>query len=248
MTKKQTGKERVYSAYISTLLFITERSQDWNSSRSGSRSWCRGYRGMLLIGLLPLACSACSLIEPKTTNPGIAPPTLGPPTLITNWENAPQLDLIEAFPQLKLVLCDNSSLCHVDTQNQSVQMTCFQGPRNQWWVFRLQTTHVKLTDTLPLPRAPTIQAQEGNVPCLFSTKDLGLVPQEFHLQGDSGMIACWCHKESCSLWVRPHKFSVQVSHNTRCWVWYLWWKGQMGDGYCISQGSLESQNLWIISK
>jgi hypothetical protein len=38
MTKKQVGEERVYSAYISTLLFITERSQDWNSSRLGSRS------------------------------------------------------------------------------------------------------------------------------------------------------------------------------------------------------------------
>jgi hypothetical protein len=38
MTKKQVGKERVYSAYTSTLLFITKRSQDWNSSRSGSRS------------------------------------------------------------------------------------------------------------------------------------------------------------------------------------------------------------------
>jgi hypothetical protein len=38
MTKKQVGEERVYSAYISTLLFITKGSQDWNSSRSGSRS------------------------------------------------------------------------------------------------------------------------------------------------------------------------------------------------------------------
>ena len=28
MTKKQVGEERVYLAYISTLLFITERSQD----------------------------------------------------------------------------------------------------------------------------------------------------------------------------------------------------------------------------
>jgi hypothetical protein len=31
MTKKQVGEERVYSAYISTLLFITKGSQDWNS-------------------------------------------------------------------------------------------------------------------------------------------------------------------------------------------------------------------------
>jgi hypothetical protein len=38
MTKKQVGEERVYSAYISKLLFITKGSQDWNSSRSGSRS------------------------------------------------------------------------------------------------------------------------------------------------------------------------------------------------------------------
>jgi hypothetical protein len=37
MTKKQVGEERVYSAYTSILLFITKGSQDWNSSKSGSR-------------------------------------------------------------------------------------------------------------------------------------------------------------------------------------------------------------------
>jgi hypothetical protein len=31
MTKKQVGEERVYSAYTSTLLFITKGSQDKNS-------------------------------------------------------------------------------------------------------------------------------------------------------------------------------------------------------------------------
>ena len=103
MTKKQAGEERVYSAYISTLLFITEGSQDWNSSRSGSRSWCRGHGGMFFTGLPPLACSACSLIEPKTTSPEMVPPTRGLSPLITNWENALQLDLMEAFPQLKLL-------------------------------------------------------------------------------------------------------------------------------------------------
>ena len=36
MTKKQVGEERVYSAYISTLLFITKGSQDRNSSRAGT--------------------------------------------------------------------------------------------------------------------------------------------------------------------------------------------------------------------
>jgi hypothetical protein len=38
MTKKQGEEERDYSAYTSILLLITERNQDWNSSRSGSRS------------------------------------------------------------------------------------------------------------------------------------------------------------------------------------------------------------------
>jgi hypothetical protein len=38
MAKKEEGEERVYSAYTSTLLFITKGCQDWSSSRSGSRS------------------------------------------------------------------------------------------------------------------------------------------------------------------------------------------------------------------
>jgi hypothetical protein len=103
MTKKQVGEERVYSAYTPMLLFITKGSRDWNSSRSGSRSWCRGHGGMFLTGLLPLACSACFLIEPKTTSSSMAPPTRGPPPLITNWENTLQLDLMETVPQLKLL-------------------------------------------------------------------------------------------------------------------------------------------------
>jgi hypothetical protein len=37
LTKKQVGEERVYSAYTSTLLFITKGSQDRNSSTSRSR-------------------------------------------------------------------------------------------------------------------------------------------------------------------------------------------------------------------
>jgi hypothetical protein len=38
MAKKEIGEERVYSVYISTLLFITKGNQDWNTSRLGSRS------------------------------------------------------------------------------------------------------------------------------------------------------------------------------------------------------------------
>jgi hypothetical protein len=121
MTKKKVGEERVYSAYTSMLLFITNGSQDWNSSRSGSRSWCRGHRGMFITGLLPLACSASSLIEPKTRLP------------VQRWSHPqgafPTWSLIEKMPYSWIswrhflnwssFLCDNSS-CVKLTQNYPV--------------------------------------------------------------------------------------------------------------------------------
>ena len=121
MTKKQVGVGRVYSAYISTLLFITERSQDWNSSRSGSRSWCRGHGGIFLTGLLPLACSAYSLIDPKITSPEMVPPTRDPPPwsliekMLYSWISWRHI------PNWSSFLCDNSSLCQVDTQTHPMQ-------------------------------------------------------------------------------------------------------------------------------
>ena len=118
MTKKQFGEKRVYSAYTYTFHIAVDhqRMQDCNSSWSGNRSWCRGHGGMFFTGLLPLAYSACSLIESKTTSPEMVPPTRGPSPLITNWENALQLDLMEAFPQLKLLSLWWLQLCQVDTK------------------------------------------------------------------------------------------------------------------------------------
>jgi len=122
-TKNQVGEERVYSAYTSTLLFITKENQDWNSSMSGSSSWCRDHGGMLL-ACFPMACSACFLIEPKTTSPKMLQSTMG-------W-TLPPWSLVEKisyswvswrhFLNWDCFFCDNSSLCQVDTQNQWVQM------------------------------------------------------------------------------------------------------------------------------
>jgi hypothetical protein len=77
MTNKQVGEERVYSAYTSTLLFITRGSQDRTHAGQelGGRSWCRGHEGMLLTGLLPLACSACFLKESRDYQPQSAGPS-----------------------------------------------------------------------------------------------------------------------------------------------------------------------------
>ena len=116
MTKKQVGEERVYSAYTSILLFITKGSQDWNSSRSGSRSWCRGHGGMFFTGLLPLACSACSLIEPRLP----AQRWHHPQGAFPSWsliEKMPYSCISwRHFPNWSSFLCDNSS-CVKLTQN-----------------------------------------------------------------------------------------------------------------------------------
>ena len=72
-------------------------------------------------GLLGLLSYRAQDYQPRdgTTHNG-----LGPPHLITNWENALQLDFMEAFSLGRLFLNDNSSLCQVDThRNQPVQLT-----------------------------------------------------------------------------------------------------------------------------
>jgi hypothetical protein len=83
MTKKQVGEKRVYSAFTSTLLFIIKESQDGQELTQGRNleagADAEAMEGrMLLTGLLPLACSACFLIEPRTPSPAMAPPTMGP--------------------------------------------------------------------------------------------------------------------------------------------------------------------------
>jgi hypothetical protein len=79
MTKKQVGEERVYSAYTSIALFITKEVR--TGTQAGQKV---GADAEAMEGYFLLACSACSLIEPKTTSPEMAPPTIGPPPLITN--------------------------------------------------------------------------------------------------------------------------------------------------------------------
>ena len=81
MTKKQVGEEMVYSAYTSTLLFITKGSQDWNSHRAVTwrqelmqRPWRNVPYWLASPGLLSLLS-----YRTKTTSPGMAPPILSHP-------------------------------------------------------------------------------------------------------------------------------------------------------------------------
>ena len=74
MTKKQVEEERVYLAYTSTLLFITKEVR--TGTQAGQEA---GADAEAMEGCSLLACSACSLIETKTTSPEMVPPTRGLP-------------------------------------------------------------------------------------------------------------------------------------------------------------------------
>jgi hypothetical protein len=90
--QKQLGGESVYFTYSSTLQSISGVGLGKSGQDPRGRSWCRGHGRMLLTGLLIMACSACLLIEPRTTSPGdgTAHSGLGPLTTIINQETAPQ--------------------------------------------------------------------------------------------------------------------------------------------------------------
>ena len=79
MTKKQVGEEKIYSAYTSTLLFITKGSQDWNSHRVGTwrqelmqRPWMDAAYWMASLGLFSLLSYRTQDYQPRdnTTHKG----------------------------------------------------------------------------------------------------------------------------------------------------------------------------------
>jgi hypothetical protein len=89
------------------LLFFTKGSQDWNSHRAGTwrqelrqRPWRDAAYWIASPSLLSLLSYRTQDYQPRdgTTTMGLALPPL-----ITNWENALQLDLMEAFPQGRLL-------------------------------------------------------------------------------------------------------------------------------------------------
>ena len=83
MTKKQVGEERVYLAYISLMLFITKdvRTRTQAGQEAGADS--EAMEGCSLRMSSPGLLSLLSY-RTKTTSPEMAPPTMGPPHLITN--------------------------------------------------------------------------------------------------------------------------------------------------------------------
>ena len=111
------------SAYTSTLLFITKGSQHRNSNRAGTwrqeqiqRPWRDVTYWPVSPGLL-----SCFLIEPRTTSPRMAPPTMDPFHPWSIIEKTPYKRILwRHFLKGGSFLYNNFSLCQVDTKGQPV--------------------------------------------------------------------------------------------------------------------------------
>ena len=77
MTKKQVGEQGSCLALPDHSPSGEVRTRTQAGLEPGGRGWCRGHWGVLLTGLLPMACSTLFLIEPRTTSPGMVTPTMG---------------------------------------------------------------------------------------------------------------------------------------------------------------------------
>jgi hypothetical protein len=65
MTRKQVGEERAYSAYTSILPFITKEVRTGTQAGQEAGADAEAIERCFFTGLPLLACSACSLIEPR---------------------------------------------------------------------------------------------------------------------------------------------------------------------------------------
>jgi hypothetical protein len=81
MTKKQVGEEMVYSAYTSTLLFITKEVRTGTQAGQEARADAEAMEGCYLLACFPWLAQ---YYRTKTTSPEMAPPTRRPPLLTTN--------------------------------------------------------------------------------------------------------------------------------------------------------------------
>ena len=85
--KASEGGKGLFSLHFhSTFHHWRKLGQDLKTGKDPEgKSRCRGHGGMLLTDLLPMACSACSLTEPRATSPQWHHPQWsGPSPTITN--------------------------------------------------------------------------------------------------------------------------------------------------------------------
>ena len=126
--KSKLGGKGLFSLHFQIIVHHWRR---WGQEPKQGRNLEAGADAEALEGtvysLLPLACSVCFLIEPRTISTRVAPPTESWACL--HWS------LIEKMPCSWLswrhffnwgsFLADDSSFCQVDTQNQQYRLPSF---------------------------------------------------------------------------------------------------------------------------
>ena len=80
----------------------------------------RPQKDVSLLACFTWLAQTAVLENPRLPVQRDGPTHKGPFPLITNWENVLHLDLMEAFPNWSSFLCDNFSLCQVDTKLASI--------------------------------------------------------------------------------------------------------------------------------
>ena len=115
MTKKQLGRKGFIQL---TLPYCCSSPREVRTGTQAGQKAGADAEAMEGCSLLACSPSLLSLLSyrTKTTNPEMAPPTRGSPSLITNWEMPYSWILWRHFPNWSSFLCVNSSLCQVDTK------------------------------------------------------------------------------------------------------------------------------------
>ena len=95
MAKSNLGGEDLFNLTFpgNSPLLKEVRAGTQTGQECEGRSWCRGHGGVLPTDLLLMVCSVCFLTEPRTTSPGMVPPTVG-------WAliQQPLINALEACP------------------------------------------------------------------------------------------------------------------------------------------------------
>ena len=135
MTKSNLGRKWYILAYMSWSQSIIERSQGRNSGQEpGGRNRSRSHGGTLFNDLLLVACLTCFLTQLRTIQGRHLPQWALPhQSLIMKKKYVPkacpQAYLMEAFSQLRFLYLDDSSLCHINT-NQTQHI--IRHKKRQW--------------------------------------------------------------------------------------------------------------------
>jgi hypothetical protein len=106
MTKKQVGeREEFIQLTLPHCCSSPKKVRTGTQTGQEAGADAEAMEGCYLLACFPWLAQLALIIEPETISLGMAPPTMGwaPPPLITNWGNALQLDLMEAFSQGRLL-------------------------------------------------------------------------------------------------------------------------------------------------